>query len=105
MILFTKFRFRNYIAITIYPFIIIHKDYRGNIVLINHEKIHLKQQMELFWLFFFIWYVVEFIIRYIQYKNWCLAYKNISFEREAYQNEKKLTYLLSRKKFSFIKYL
>ncbi len=105
MILFTKFRFRNYIAITIYPFIIINKNYRGNLVLVNHEKIHSKQQVELFWLFFFIWYIVEFIVRYIQYKNWYLAYKNISFEREAYQNEKKLTYLLSRKKFSFIKYL
>ncbi len=105
MILFTKFRFKNYIAITIYPFIIIHKDYKGNLGLVNHEKIHLKQQIELFWLFFFIWYVVEFVVRCIQYKNWYLAYRNISFEREAYQNEKNQNYLSERKKFSFFKYL
>ncbi len=105
MILFTKLKFKNYIAITIYPFIIIHKDYKGNLGLVNHEKIHLKQQIELFWLFFFIWYVVEFVVRCIQYKNWYLAYRNISFEREAYQNEKNQNYLSDRKIFSFFKYL
>jgi len=33
------------------------------------------------------------------------AYQNISFEREAYQNEKELDYLDNRKPFSFINYL
>ena len=105
MILFSKFRFNKYIAITIFPFIIINKDYKGNEVLVNHEKIHLKQQLELLWLPFFIWYFLEFLFRYIQYKNWHNAYLNISFEREAHQNEHNPNYLNSRKWYAFLKYL
>jgi hypothetical protein len=105
MILFSKFRFNKYIAITIFPFIIINKIYKGDLVLVNHEKIHIKQQIELLWIPFFIWYFVEFLIRLIQYKNWNLAYRNISFEREAYQNEHDFEYLKNRKIFGFIDYL
>ena len=105
MILFSKFRFNKYIAITIYPFIIINKDFKGDKVLINHEKIHIKQQIELLWLPFFVWYFGEFLVRFFQYRNWHKAYLNISFEREAHQNEAYLDYLQTRKWYSFVKYL
>ena len=105
MILFSKFRFNKYIAITIYPFIIINKDFKGDEVLINHEKIHIKQQVELLWLPFFIWYFGEFLVRFFQFRNWHKAYLNISFEREANQNEHNLNYIKYRKKYAFIKYL
>jgi len=105
MILFSKFRFNKYIAITIFPFIIINKDYKGNKVLVNHEKIHIKQQIEMLWLFFFIWYFTEFLIRYLQYRNWHKAYLNISFEREAHQFEHNLAYLKIRKRYSFLRFL
>ena len=97
---------KKYIGLTIYPFIFLKNDaLKHDAVLINHEKIHLKQQAELLWIFFFIWYYIEFIVRFIQYKNWDLAYRNISFEREAYQNEINLNYLLTKKRFDFLQYL
>jgi hypothetical protein len=105
MILFTKFRFNKYIAITIYPFIIINKDFKDDEVLLNHEKIHIKQQKELLWFPFFIWYFLEFFMRYIQYRNWLKAYQNISFERESHRNEYNPNYIKHRKKYAFIKYL
>lgn len=105
MILYSKFRFNKYIAITIFPFIIINKLYKGDLILVNHEKIHVKQQIELLWLPFFIWYFTEFVIRYFQYKNWYKAYLNISFEREARDNETNSNYLKSRKIFAFLKYI
>jgi len=105
MIIFSKFRLNKYIAITIFPFIIINKKYKGDDVLVNHEKIHLKQQIELLWLPFFIWYFTEFLIRFFQYKNWHDAYLNISFEREAHQFEMDLNYLKTRKSYSFIRFL
>ena len=43
--------------------------------------------------------------RFYQYKNHELAYKNISFEKEAYKNEQDLNYLESRKTVAFLKYL
>jgi hypothetical protein len=76
-----------------------------NKVLINHEKIHIKQQMELLVLPFFLWYFVEYAVRLLQYKNANLAYRNISFEREAYANEINLNYLETRRFFSFLQYL
>ena len=53
---------------------------------------------------FFVIYLAEFLFGYIKYKNWNLAYRNISFEREAYANEKDLYYLKQRSFWSFLKY-
>ncbi len=73
--------------------------------LLNHERIHLYQQLELGIFLFYIWYITEYLIRLVQYRRRYLAYRNISFEREAYRNDKDLTYLKSRKIWSFLKYL
>jgi hypothetical protein len=107
MILVCKHIFSsNFNGLAIYPFIFIKdKTLKNNIRIINHEKIHLKQQLELLWLPFFIWYSIEFLVRLIQFKNKQLAYKNISFEQEAYANELNMNYLKNRKLFSFINYL
>jgi hypothetical protein len=93
-------------GITIFPFIVLsHREDKQNKVLLNHEKIHIRQQIELLVLPFFLWYFMEYIIRFFQYRNWKEAYLNISFEREAYQNEKNLHYLKKRSFWSFIAFL
>ena len=97
---------RGYTGITLFPFVFLkHKHLRNNMILINHEKIHLRQQLELLILPFYVFYSVEFIVRLFQYRNWNLAYKNISFEREAYKNQNDFNYLKSRSFWSFFKYL
>lgn len=107
MILISKYLVPNgYLGITVFPFVFLkYRSSKKDYVLVNHEKIHLKQQLEMLIIPFFIWYFIEFIIRLLQYKKWRLAYQNISFEREAYTNEKDLDYLKSRSFLSFIKYL
>ena len=91
---------------TIYPFIFLKdKSLISNSILINHERIHLKQQIELLWIFFFVWYVIEFLRHLIRLRNWNKAYHSISFEKEAYQNEDNLYYLEDRKFWMFLKYL
>jgi hypothetical protein len=106
MILISKYVVpRGYIGLTIFPLIFLkHQVLKNNIVLINHERIHLRQQMELLVIPFFLLYMIEFLYRLIQYKNWTLAYSNISFEREAYENEKDLNYLDTRSFGMFLKY-
>jgi hypothetical protein len=97
---------RGYIGITIFPFMFLkYKALKGNRVLVNHEKIHLRQQLELLIIPFFMLYSFEFLMRLIQYRNWKLAYRNISFERESYTKEKDLEYLKSRPFFNFINFL
>ena len=106
MILISKYIVpRGYVGITIFPFMFLkYKALKGNAVLIHHEKIHLRQQVELLIIPFFIIYVIEFLWRLVQYKKWHLAYRNISFEREAYKNEKDLDYLKSRSFWMFLNY-
>lgn len=96
---------KGFSGITIYPFVFARENWRSDKIFINHEKIHLRQQIELLILPFFIWYTLEFFIRLIQFRNRQKAYRNISFEREAYANESNAAYLLNRKFFSFLNYL
>lgn len=97
---------KGYLGITIFPFVFLKtKDLNLNRSLINHENIHKRQQLELLVIPFYLVYGIEFLIRIIQYKNRDLAYRNISFEREAYTNELHLDYLKHRTFWSFLKYL
>ncbi len=106
MIIRLKLLHSKYIALTIWPFIFVKEHWhKTNKILVNHEKIHLKQQIELLWVPFFIWYFTEFIFRFFQYKNWDKAYRAISFEREAYAQEKNYDYLENRKLWAFLSYL
>ena len=71
----------------------------------NHEEIHSKQQSELLIIFFWLWYGVEYLIRLIQYRENKAAYRNISFEREAYINQSNLDYIKTRTFWAHLNYL
>lgn len=92
-------------AITLFPVILLRRpEDRYNKTLINHEKIHLRQQLELLIIFFYLWYVIEYYFWYFRLKDSFLAYKYISFEREAFAMEDDHDYLKTRKLWSFWKY-
>ncbi|WP_460484301.1 hypothetical protein [Capnocytophaga sp. HP1101] len=97
---------KGYRAITLYPFIFVRNGSdKYDKVLINHERIHLRQQLELLILPFFVWYAIDFLVKLICYRNWQKAYRNIVFECEAYSNQGNLVYLNTRKIWQFKKYL
>ena len=97
---------KGFSGLTIFPFVIVSaKVDLSDKLLMNHERIHLKQQLELAIFPFFIWYFIEYLLRLIQFRNRRKAYRNISFEREAYANEGNIEYLKNRKFWSFLKYL
>jgi hypothetical protein len=48
---------------------------------------------------------MEFLIRLVHYQNRREAYHAISFEREAYKNEKDLDYLKKKSFWSFLRYI
>lgn len=97
---------KKFAAMAIFPFIFIgKKTYKFNQSLINHEKIHLRQQVEMGVLPFYLWYGIEFIIHWVRIGNADAAYHQISFEKEAYGNELDLNYLRGRSFWHFLKYL
>ena len=63
---------------------------------LNHERIHTSQMKELLYLGFYLIYFFEWIFRLFLPGD---AYKNISFEKEAYKNERNPDYLKTRKIF------
>jgi hypothetical protein len=83
-------------ALAFFPFIIIPKETIIDDELINHERIHLRQQLEMLVIPFYIWYLIAI------YRK---GYYGVSFEKEAHSNDNDLTYLKRRKSYSFIKYL
>lgn len=97
---------KGFDGLSFFPFLFVRdKKLIDSKVFVNHEKIHLRQQLEMLLLFFYIWYLIEFLVRWIQCGSKYKAYREISFEKEAYQNEMDFDYLTKRKLFSFIKYL
>lgn len=68
----------------------------------NHESIHTEQMKEMLYIPFYIWYFMEWLIRLLFKGN---AYRNISFEREAYDNQNDLNYINKRKHYSWLKML
>ena len=72
-------------------------------IIVNHEKIHFRQQLELLILPFYIFYLINYLINRVKYKNHDQAYREICFEREAYRHDLDLHYLQKRKVYSWIK--
>jgi hypothetical protein len=106
LIVFKYLTPRGFRGLTFYPFVFLaDKDDKLNEVFINHEKIHIRQQLELLILPFYLWYFTEYLIRLLQFRNRKKAYYAISFEREAYANEKDLDYLKSRPFLGFMRYV
>ena len=102
--------FKGFIAINLFGVLFVRNEYKKRFesegfatttTTLNHESIHTEQIKELGYIFFYIWYLIEWLLR-LPFGN---AYYNISFEREAYTNEKNIKYLQTRKHYSFLKYI
>ena len=122
--------FKGFVAMTVWPFIFIRKDKELKFVdkAKRHEYIHVYQQIECllvgvvlaflmlitgcgWWSLiplglFFELYAIEWIIKgLINFGNSRKAYRSISFEREAFENQENPDWLDDRPKFYWIKYV
>jgi hypothetical protein len=93
--------FPGYKAMNLFGVLFVRGNARIDDITLNHEKIHTAQIKEMLYVFFYVWYVIEWLIR-LPKGN---AYRNISFEREAYANDKDPNYLKTRKRYAFLKYM
>jgi hypothetical protein len=101
-------RFKIY-GIVLFAFVFLNKKSRflganDMTTLLNHERIHVRQQLELLILPFFIIYIAEWLVLLLKYRNKNLAYRNISFEKEAYDNADELGYLKNRRPYAWLNY-
>ncbi|NCB96057.1 MAG: hypothetical protein EOM35_06330 [Negativicutes bacterium] len=98
-----RFPFGTYTAINIFGILFTKLDKVSDTTL-NHEKIHTAQMKELLYLGFYLWYIVEYLLLRVK-NSQRKAYEKISFEQEAYKNEKNLEYLKSRNSFAWLNYI
>lgn len=81
------------------------RDKKISDVTLNHEMIHTEQMKEMLYVFFYIWYVAELLVKLIILRDSHKAYRAISFEQEAYNNQTNLTYLEGRKRYRWLTYI
>lgn len=121
---------KGYTAVTLWPVIFACKSARPlKTHEENHEKIHLRQQLEVmllsaavmaamilifgwswWWLLtaaavYYAGYGIDYAIRYFAYGSPNEAYRNIACEQEAYLNQYDRAYLRQRRPFTWVKYL
>lgn len=89
--------FGGFGAVNLFGIIFAKKDMKIDPVVENHEAIHTRQMRELGYVFFYLIYVFEWIWRLLLPGN---AYRNLSFEREAYDHQSDLSYLSHRPLFA-----
>lgn len=94
--------FRGYDAINLLGLLFCRKGIVLPNNLIQHERIHTAQMLEMGIAGFYLWYVIEWLIR-LPLKG--RAYSRISFEREAYVHMDDENYLLHRRHYAWWRYL
>ena len=90
----------------LYPFIFVRNMSFINPVLINHELIHFKQQVETLFIGSFLLNIFERLYtKFFLKKDAMTSYTWASAEQEAYRNQNNLNYLKSRKLWSQFFYI
>ncbi len=95
----------NMVALAIFPIIFLKDEmYKQDARLLNHERIHFAQTLELFILPFYAWYLWEYFKRRRRGLSHWDAYRQNPFEAEAYANDRDYGYLNKRKFWAFLNY-
>ena len=125
----TVIPFRGFVAITLWPFIFVRRQTWARFTndVLRHKRIHGRQQQEMLLVgivaadilavsgcgclsllalpLFFWLYGLEWLLGLFCYGSRHAAYRAISFEREAYDNELDADYLDKRRPFASLRYL
>lgn len=91
-----------YTGMALWPVVLLRKTASARTL--HHERIHLAQQTELLLIGFYVLYLWEFLYHLYRLRQWDAAYRAISFEREAFDNENRWDYLAKRKDFAWKRY-
>ena len=79
--------FKGFVAINLFGVLFVREEYRGRLKpsMLTHEGTHTEQMKEMLYIFFYLWYFLEWVVRLIIATR--TAYRGISLEQEAYDNE------------------
>lgn len=93
--------FKGFTAINIFGVLFARKGAKITEKTINHESIHTAQMREMLYILFYVFYILEWLIKLFRYGR--KAYENISFEREAYAYQSDYDYLHRRRHYTWLR--
>jgi len=79
--------FKGYKAVNLFGVLFVRKEAKMSQKDLTHEAIHTAQMRETLYVFFYLWYAVEWLVKVFRYWNFHTAYRHVSFEQEAYLME------------------
>lgn len=97
--------FAGFAAINLCGLIFVRRGYEFTEADLRHEQIHTRQMLELLIVPFYLIYIIEWLLRWIQTRHALRAYRSISFEREAYTHQSDPHYLSHRRCYAWLREL
>ena len=102
--------FKGFLAMNLFGVIFIRNKFKTlpeyyKAIVLQHEEIHTKQYQELLYVFFLVWYCLEYVIKLLFCWNFLEAYRSVSFEQEANFREADKNYLQNRKHYAWTKWI
>ena len=88
-------------GMTLWPFILVKHTTSWQTV--RHEMIHIRQQREMLVIPFYLWYALEYLMKWFVWGK--DAYWHLSHEREAYIHDDDEDYLNTRKPYRWTRYI
>lgn len=96
--------FKGFAAINLFGVLFVRRNVKITDILWRHECIHTEQMKELWYVGFYLLYLLMWLKNLLIYGPFGhTAYRNILFEKEAYDNQNNQSYLCIRKKFAWLK--
>lgn len=90
-----------------FPFIFVNSRLKGTekeTTVVHHEAIHIAQSTELLVVFFYLFYAINFVWNLFKYKfDTYKAYREVVFEKEAFDNQDECCYVKFRKLYAWAK--
>jgi hypothetical protein len=97
--------FNYYTGMSFFIFIWISRLAKDEVQLVRHEKIHFLQQLEMLFVFHWLFYGLFYLMTRLKGHGHYIAYRYNPFEMEAYANEHDVNYLKKRKVFAWAPYV
>jgi hypothetical protein len=97
--------FKYYTGLSFFIFIWISRLEKDEERLVRHEKIHFRQQIELLFVFHWLLYIYFYIVARLYGHHHYIAYRYNPFELEAYRHDPDQRYLITRKPYSWIRFI
>lgn len=97
--------FNYYTGLSFFVFIWISRLTEDEVRLIRHEKIHFHQQIEMLFIFHWLFYVFFYLVSRVRGHSHYAAYRFNPFELEAFTHDFDAAYLQRRRPYAWIRFI